>query len=207
MGGWYPENPGLGQVLQTHVTGFTVDKGFLAHISIPAADAVAADADGILASFATSATVATVKTSGFTQPAIPRNVTIEALATGTAADVKAVAPIVEGHDMEGNVITETLPAFTVNVQGTVAGTKAFADITKVTIPAMDGADVPCAVGFGDVLGLPYKLPTNTVLFAALGGAREGTAPTVATSATVLSANTIDLHSALNGSQVDIYLVA
>jgi hypothetical protein len=63
-----------------------------------------------------------------------------------------------------------------------------------------------SIGFSDILGLPYLLPHNTVLFACLDNAREGTAPTVAVSATAIESNTIDLNSALNGKDVDIYLL-
>jgi hypothetical protein len=71
---------------------------------------------------------------------------------------------------------------------------------------MDGADVTVTIGFGDKLGLPFKLAHNTVLFAFLDNTKEGTAPTVAVSATDFEGNTIDLNSALAGKVVDAYLV-
>jgi len=71
---------------------------------------------------------------------------------------------------------------------------------------MDGNGATVSVGFGDKLGIPYKLPIDTVLFAALGGTKEGTAPTVAVSTADLESNTVDLNSALNGSAVDVWLV-
>jgi hypothetical protein len=44
------------------------------------------------------------------------------------------------------------------------------------------------------------------LAAYLNNVKEGTAPTVAVSATAVESNTIDLNSVLNGSVVDAYLM-
>jgi len=63
-----------------------------------------------------------------------------------------------------------------------------------------------SVGWGDKLGLPYKLPHDTVLVAYLDNAREDTAPTVATDEDNIEGNTVDLESALDGSAVDVYLI-
>lgn len=180
-----------------------VDRGYIAHIEVSAAAAVVASTTGILAAVTSTASPSII-TTGFTQPAYARNIT--ATAGGTAADIKAIQVIVEGTNMDNEVITETLPAFTVDTAGTVSGTKAFRTITKVTIPAHDGTGATTAIGFGEVLGIPYKLPHNTVLLAYHNNVREGTLPTVTTSATVLESNTFDLNTALNGSKVDVYLV-
>ncbi len=180
-----------------------VDRGYIAHIEVPAAAAVVANTTAVLAAV-TSTALTQVITTGITNPAYARNIT--ATAGGTAADIKAIQVIIEGTNMDNETITETLPAFTVDTAGTVAGTKAFRTVTKVTIPAHDGTGATTAIGFGEVLGIPYKLPHNTVLLAYHNNAREGTLPTVATSATVLESNTFDLNTALNGSKVDVYLV-
>ena len=63
-----------------------------------------------------------------------------------------------------------------------------------------------SVGWGDKLGLPYKLSHNTVQEAFLNNVKEGTAPTVAVSATAIESNTVDLNSALDGHVVDVYLI-
>ena len=63
-----------------------------------------------------------------------------------------------------------------------------------------------SVGWGDKLGLPYFLTHNTVLAAYLGGTKETTAPSVSVDANDLENNTIDLHSDLDGTAVDIYLI-
>lgn len=62
------------------------------------------------------------------------------------------------------------------------------------------------VGWNDKLGLPYRLSHNTVLAAYLDNTLESNAPTVAFDADDIEDNTIDLHSSLNGDDVDIYLL-
>jgi hypothetical protein len=146
-----------------------------------------------------------VVTTGITNPAVPRNVT--ATAGGTATDIKAIQVTVAGTDMDGNAITETLPAFTVDTAGTVTGSKAFKTVTSITIPAHDGTGATTAVGVGAKLGLPEKLSRNTVIAAYLNNVKEVTAPTVVVSSTALESNLVTLNSALNSNAViiDFYL--
>jgi hypothetical protein len=199
----YPYNPALGQKLQTDVEGVNVDAAFLAHIQIAAAKATVASTNGIHTAAATSSAAATDITTGFTQPSVPRNVT--ATAGGTAADIKAVQVVVEGTNYADEVITETLPAFTVDTAGSVTGSKAFKTVTKYTVPIMDGNGATVALGFGEKLGIPYKLAHNTVEMAFLDNTKES-APTVTVSATALESNTVDLATALSSKVVDIYLL-
>ncbi len=137
--------------------------------------------------------------TAITNPDVPRNVT--ATAGGTAADVKAIQVIVTGTNVYGEAITETLPAFTVNTTGSVTGSKAFATVTSITIPAHDGTGATTSVGTGVKIGLPVRLSRNTVVAAFLNGVKEGTAPTVAVSSTAVESNTITLNSALAGTDV------
>lgn len=146
-----------------------------------------------------------VVTTAITNPPAPRSIT--ATAGGTAADVKAIQVIITGTNYLDEVITETLPAFTVNATGTVEGNKAFKTVTQIDIPAHDGTGATTAIGFGDKLGLPYLLDTtNTVLLSALAGVRESTAATVVADDNEIEKNTVDLNSALNGTAVDVYLL-
>jgi hypothetical protein len=205
MSGFYPYNPLLGQTMQTDVTGVEVDKGNVAHFVVAATAAIAATTNTVKAATATSGDSTTVFTTGITQPAVPKNLTITA--GGVDADVKAVQVTVTGTNYADEVITETFPAFTVNTLGTVVGSKAFKTVTSISVPAMDGAGVTIAVGVGEKLGLPYKLPHNTVFRTLLGGTVEGTAPTVTTSTTAVGSNTVDLNTALDGAKaVDVYLI-
>jgi hypothetical protein len=199
----YPYNHKMGQIIQSDVNGVALDRSFLAHFQVPAAAAVAADADGVHAAVEDTGEEQEI-TTGFSNPAVPRNIT--ATAGGTAGDIKAVQVVVEGTNYADEEVSETLPAFTENTAGTVQGSKAFKTVTKVTIPAHDGTSATTSIGFGDKLGLPYKLAHNTVLATYLNNVKEGTAPTVAVSATAIESNTIDLNSALNGSVVDAYLM-
>lgn len=138
-------------------------------------------------------------TAGITDPDVPRCIT--ATSGGTEADIAAIQVTVNGTDASGATITEDLPAFTENSAGTVTGSKAFASVTSVVIPAHDGTAATTTIGTGDKLGLGAFLSRNTVVAAYLDGAKEGTAPTVAVSASALSSNTVDLDSATDGNEV------
>ena len=136
----------------------------------------------------------TVVTTGFTQPDVPRNLTV----TGNAAAVAGNVVIV-GTNQAGEVITETIVAAGT---ATVVGNKAFATVTSVTFPAYVSAGTErIRVGTGAKLGLPFSNPRDGVVAAHLAGVREATRPTVTFSATARESNTITLNSALNGSAV------
>lgn len=145
-----------------------------------------------------------VITTAITNPDYARVVT--ATSGGTAGDIGALQVTVHGTNMNDEVISEVLPTFTANSATTVTGSKAFKTVTSYEVPAHDGTGATTSIGVGDALGIPYKLDHNTVLAAYLDNALEGTAPTVATSATALESNTVDLNSALDGSKVDVYLI-
>lgn len=199
----FPENPFLSQQLQTAVAGILADKGFIAHLVLTAAQAATASTTAVHAAVTDNGSPQVI-TTAITNPPYTRNVT--ATAGGTAADIKAIAVVVTGTDINGAVISETLPVFTVDTAGTVVGSKAFKTVTSITIPAHDGTGATTAIGFGDKLGLPYKLTANTVFFASLAGVREATAPTVAADSANFYGNTVDPNSALNGTQFDIWLL-
>lgn len=200
---WYPFNPNAQQELQTDAPGVTADRAFLAHFERSAAQATAEGVASVLAAVTDDGTEQTIA-AGFTQPTCARNIT--ATAGGVAGDIKAIQVVVTGTDMAGATITETLPAFTVDTAGTVVGSKAFASVTEVVIPAHDGNGATTSIGVGQKLGLPYKLQADTVIAALHNNTRESVVPTVATSATVLSSNTIELDTNLNGSDVDVFLI-
>lgn len=203
MSGFYPKNPALSQVLQSEVSANNPDRAFIAHYQIAAASAVVPDVDGVLAAH-TDDGAEEVKTTGITNPAVPRCIT--ATAGGTAGDIKAVQVIIVGTNILDEVITETLPVFTVDTAGTVTGNKAFKTVTSITIPAHDGTGATTSVGFGDKYGLPYERAHIAAIAAFLGNTLEATAPTITAHATNIENNTFDLNSASNGSIIDIYLV-
>lgn len=199
---FYPRNTNYGATLSTDAgIGVTTGQMQVAVLTVAAAAATVASTTGIHAAV-TDNGAQQVVTTAITQPSVPRGIT--ATAGGTAGDIKAIQVIIAGTNYAGAAITETLPAFTVDTAGTVQGSKAFKTVTSITIPAHDGTGATTAIGFNEKIGLPDKLPTNTVLMASLGGTKEATPPTVVTSTSALESNTVDLNSALNSSEVKVF---
>lgn len=163
---------------------------------------VVADVDRILTAVTDDGSEQNFVTADLTaQPDVCRVIT--ATAGGTTADIGAIQVTITGRDMKGDVITEDLPAFTVNTAGTVTGTKAFAEVTGVDIPAHDGTGATTSIGVGDGLGLPLESDRNTVLRAFLDGTLETTDPTVTSSASARSSNVATLDTTLDGNEVVI----
>lgn len=182
-------------------TGLKETRMFVARYD--AADPAAASTTAVHAAVTDDGTEQTVTTS-ITNPDFPRAIT--ATAGGTAADIKAIQVTINGTSVTGATITEDLPAFTENTAGTVTGSKAFKTVTSIVIPAHDDTGATTAIGTADKLGLNHTLSANTVIpgMTTLDGTREGTEPTVATSATAVESNTVDLNSALDGTAVVVY---
>jgi hypothetical protein len=114
---------------------------------------------------------------------------------------------VSGSNAEINITAKTDAAN----DATMAMALTDAPTTAVTVGASTNttAGVPLdivSVGVNDILGLPYKLKHNTILETFLNNVKEAVAPTVTLSSTDIESNTIDLASALDGNQVDIYLL-
>lgn len=133
------------------------------------------------------------------QPDVARNLTVKGNDANCSGDV-----VIEGLNDQGSAISET---FALAGAAVVTGNKAFAEVTLITLPPYDTANTErVRVGLGAKLGLPVVLSRNTVIAAFLGGARQGTAPTVAIDPDELEKNTVTLDSALNGSDVivDLY---
>lgn len=194
----YPYNHKMGQKIQTNADGVEADRAFLAHFQVAAADAAAASATAIHAAI-TLTDAAQAITTGITNPAVPRSVTVKGNAAGITGNV-----VITGTNAAGEVITETIA---LNAANAVEGNKAFATITKIDLPAETntGTDT-VSIGTGTKLGLPWLLAHNTVLAAFLDNAKEGTAPTVTVSTTAIESNTIKLNSALTAKVVDAYLI-
>ena len=123
---------------------------------------------------------------------------------GTANNTLAVGPTIYGLDMVGASISEALPAATVNTTGTKYGAKCFSSVTSIVVPVL-GASTTIAIGTGSKLGIPFKLPVNTVTSASINGTIETTAPTVTVDSSVLSNNGITLNATLNGTAVSCFV--
>jgi len=142
---------------------------------------------------------AQVITEDITNPAVPRNLIVKGNASGITGDV-----VIEGTNIAGEAISETIA---LNGATAVEGNKAFATVTEINLPVEVHAGTDTvSVGFGNKLGMPFKLAHNTVLAAYLDNTIEGTAPTVTLSTTAVESNTIKLNSALNEKVVDAYLI-
>lgn len=209
----YPYNPFKGQKIQTNVKGLATDIGYIANLSWTALEAAAADTDGIFDGI--SAEDGTAEPAGKTvtatpaddefiaQPPCARNVTVTVAAT-SAGDVKAAAIVVTGTNLAGETITESFTP-TADTPATLVGAKAFKTIASVAVPAQDGASVTVDVGFGQLIGLPYKLAKKRVLLTLNDGVVD-TAPTLTISESALESNTVDFNGSLDGSVMDMSII-
>ena len=187
----------FGQTITTDAEDVSVDRAFIAHCQVAAADAVAASNTAVHAAVTLADAATTVVTTGITNPAYPRAPRIKGNAAGITGNVN-----IEGTNFNDEAISETKAA---NGSTAVEFDKAFKTMSKITLPARNAEGDTISVGFNDKLGLPYKLAHNTVIQTFVDNALEGTAATVTTSATAIESNTIDPNTALSGKAVDIYL--
>ena len=138
-------------------------------------------------------------------------------ANEVAAAIRAameVDPVISEHFVVSGenaaiVLTAKVPAANDETLNIAIATGTATGITAAGTSANTTAGVPydiVSVGWNDKLGLPYRLTHNTVLIVAVNNSRDTTAPTVTVSATALESNTVDPHSALASTVVDIYLI-
>jgi len=193
----FPENVEVTQRAQTDVPGLLVELSKAVKITWVAPAALSTNR------YVTSTNMKVgAYTLANTAPDVgARNVTVTHT-TVVTTDTLGTIDVV-GTDLSGAVLTETI---TPSADATVQGVKCFKTITSITGVGWSivGTNDTLVVGMGNKLGLPEKLDLNTVLFAFLNKAKEGTAPTVAISTTVLSQNCVLLNSALNGNDVDVF---
>lgn len=140
---------------------------------------------------ATSAAVATV-TSFVAQPDVPRNLVITP--GGTTGDVESCVIVVAGTNINGQSISENF-TFAADASTAQTGSKAFKTISSVTFPAnceSGGFAATWSIGYGEKIGLNHCMDSaGHILFSTLNGAKEGTAPTMAVSASSVESNTAD----------------
>ena len=203
--GLAPYQYNYGQTLSTDANNVTVDRGFVANLSWTAVQAAAADAAGAVLTQAASATlVVTVAAAAMlAQPPCARHAVVTVAAT-TAGHVKAAAIRETGLDLNGTAIYEDFTP-TEDTPATLTGTKAFASFTSLVVPAQDGASVTVSLGWGQLIGLPYKLAKKRVLLTLNDGVVD-TAPALTISATVLALNTVDFNGSLDGSVMDMSMI-
>lgn len=121
----YPYNHKRGQTIQSDAKSISVDRAFLAHYGMAAADAAAESDTAVMPLIALGAQTSSVN-SGFTNPAVPRNVKVDGSAANITGNVK-----VYGTNFAGEAISEIIA-----LNGTTAspGSLAFKTITKVDLP-------------------------------------------------------------------------
>jgi hypothetical protein len=143
---------------------------------------------------------------------VPRNVTI---AVTHDTSIVALTVVFSGYDQYGVPMSESLAVTATGTSKTAAGKKAFKYISSIAITAAaDATTDTLNCGWGDVLGLPYKLPALSDFFTNgtyFNEVLEATAPTVVagdtTTATTTTGDvrgTVDTNSAMDGSAVSVW---
>jgi hypothetical protein len=108
-----------------------------------------------------------------------------------------------GLDISGAVITENLTFADSSTAQTT--TKAFMNVTRIDATT-SGTTRTVDIGTADKLALNKKFATNPVVYCALDGTREATAPEVTVSSTVLAQNTIDTATAPGGHVTKVWVL-
>lgn len=132
-----------------------------------------------------------VVTTDITQPDVPRTLLVKGNAAGIAGDV-----LLEGVDANGRAISETIA---LNGSSAVVGTKAFARVQRVTLPARTASGNTVSVGTGNVLGLWHALGADVRLVTTFNGASD--AGTLATDADEVCKNLFTPAGTLDGAKV------
>jgi len=154
----YPEDPNL-QFLRGS-RGGKIRRGYLAHYAFQVA-AAAANAIHANTALADGATTTLLEV---TQPDVPRALAVKGSAAGMAGDVE-----VYGVDANGFPLQET---FALNGATAVQGTKAFAKVTKIVLPARTAAGNQVQIGMTNKLGLWHALTWDSRLVTLFDGAAD-----------------------------------
>lgn len=120
-----PYKHDTGQRITTDAKDVDIPRALIAHYHVDAEDAPAESDVAVMALTALGAVASSV-VSGFTDPAVPRNVKIDGSAANMTGNVK-----VYGTNFAAEAISETIA---LNGTTAVAGNLAFKTITKVDLP-------------------------------------------------------------------------
>lgn len=96
----------------------------------------------------------TSQNATITNPDVPRVLTITT--GGTTADIAAGDVVITGTNIEGKTIVENF-VMADNLNGTVTGTKAFKEITRIVFPAADNTGATIAVGTSNRIGINHRI--------------------------------------------------
>jgi len=199
--GFFPLKAYLSALRNQGLKGAVVDASFVSHLFVD--NALAASVNRFVTSASMKVGAYTVA-NGTVGDGSARAVTVTHTIQDTLDTLGTIT--VTGTDLGGNIISDVI---TPSNGITVSGVKAFKTVTSVVgagwVIGGTTADL-ITVGFNEKIGLPDALSLNTVLFAFLGGTKEGTAPTVTVDADEPEKNLVDLSTALNGTDVDVFYV-
>lgn len=141
---------------------------------------------------------------GSTANKVGRNITAT---TTHGSSVVAMTIVVNGTDIYGDVISETITVAATGTTQNDAGAKAFYSVTSIAITAAADAEANTLnMGFGDVIGLPYRIDDkNKVIPMFDGGVDAATVvagdDTTATATTGDVRGTIDPDGTLDGTKL------
>lgn len=154
----------------------------------------------VMAAIATSDSVTTTASTGFTNPDVPRNLILKP--GGTAGDVKAVTVTVTGTNVEGKVITEDFST-TADTVTAIVGNKAFKTVTGISIPAQDGAGATFSLGYGSKFGIGMRniasMPIKVLTRSAAGVEALEDASASAFSTSAVESNTVTPTTSADGA--------
>ena len=177
----------------------------LGHITVlewSATEAAAASTNAVHAAITLGASAQTI-TTAITNPPCARNITITcAKASGGGAMSGNV--VITGTNILGETISETIAE---GADDTYEGKVAFATVTSIAVPVKTNTGDTVAIGYGDILGVPFYLNyVDQLIQCSLNNVIETTRATVTADDDEMEKNTIDLNSALNGKIVRAYLI-
>ncbi len=193
-----------GQELGTDAFRASAPKGEIAFFELSATEAATADTDGIIDGGECSASEAVEIEVEEELQKLPACRNVTATPGGTSANIKAVSVTVFGEDINGDPITEVLPAFTADSTAKVTGVKCFSKVTKISVPAMDGSGVTVDLGYGDKYGIPFKFAAKPLCLGSVAGTQETVNLTI--DASNLSKNCFTFSSAPAGEAVKVAFI-
>lgn len=159
-------------------------------LSYTAAEAEAADDDGLFTAQETHTENALSATTFLAQPKLARGLILTPSAAADAGNI-----VVEGTGIDGNILLETIAT---NGATAVLSIGAFRTVTKVTVPK-DDAGITWKAGWDDRIGLPFKLEEKPFGFEIFNDALElTTAGAFAVDGDALSKNTYNPNGAIDG---------
>jgi len=141
---------------------------------------------------------------------VPRNFTIQVTHNSS---IVAMSVTVTGFDVYGQMMKSTLSVTATGTDKSAAGLKAFKHILSIAITsAGDATTNTLNLGWGDVLGLPFKADLKAdVLRVSFNDAWDDSATIVAADDTTPTATTgdvrgtVDTNSASDGSRVVVWM--